>query len=483
MPAQDGILEKGYLGDLNPDLARSAPSRLFKWLLHLARPSFTVHPNGNGHNNKLGRTAYLDGLRGFAAFIVYWHHHNLWARGIASGVFENGYGYMGKHYFVALPFVRNFFSGGHFAVSIFFVISGYVLSAKPVALIQAGDHVKLGDNLASALFRRWIRLYIPLIATTILYVFWFHTFGLGVIAKKKDTIGAELWEWYAEFKNFSFVYRTSGEPWFTYNFHTWSIPVEFKGSVIIYTCLLAFSRGTRNARLLLTIGMIVYFMYIVDGAHYSMFLAGMLLAEIDTLAMNDNLPHFFKAFEASKQYIFYGFFIVAMYLGGVPSIDQDTRNLAKSPGWYYLSFLKPQAIFDYKWFYLFWAAVFMVSCIPRIPLLRRFFETRFNLYLGRISFALYLVHGPVLWIVGDRMYAAVGWYREDNMLHTPKWVNAFPIPRIGPLGLETDFWPCHLVLLPLTLWLAEVVTRMFDEPSVKFARWIYTSTLEEENKR
>ena len=29
----------------------------------------------------------------------------------------------------------------------------------------------------------------------------------------------ELWKWYAEFKDFSFVFRMGGEPWFSYNFH------------------------------------------------------------------------------------------------------------------------------------------------------------------------------------------------------------------------------------------------------------------------
>lgn len=471
--------QANVIGDIRPEPSLSAFSRYIKWFIHAVRPSITTSTKESARHGKLGRTAYLDGLRGLAAFMVYWHHHHLWARGMATGIFENGFGYMGEHYFVTLPFIRNLFTGGHFAVAVFFVISGYVLSVKPLTLIQSGDYVKLGENLASALFRRWIRLYIPVIATTILYIFWFHGLGITVQARQKETLGEELWAWYTEFKQFSFIFRTGALiPWLTYNVHTWTIPIEFKGSILIYTCLQAFSRATRNTRLLCSVGMIVYFMYIADGAHYAMFMTGMLLADLDALAAQDNLPRFFFAFKRWTKCIFYSFFVAALYFGGVPSFSGGgTDNLAKSPGWYYMSFMKPQAVGDYKWFFLYWAATFLIASIRHIHWLKAFFETRFPQYLGRISFALYLVHGPVISIIGDRLYAAVGRYREENKIETPGWVNAFPLPQIGPLGLETDFWACHIILLPTTLWLAEVVTRVVDEPAVKFARWVYSRTL------
>jgi hypothetical protein len=33
------------------------------------------------------------------------------------------------------------------------------------------------------------------------------------------------------------------------------------------------------------------------------------------------------------------------------------------------------------------------------------------------------------------------------------------------------------VILPVTLYLAEVVTKLVDEPSVKFTNWLYKQTL------
>ena len=174
-----------------------------------------------------------------------------------------------------MPVVRTFFTGGHFAVSVFFIISGYVLSAKPLSLIHSGETVKLGDSLASALFRRWLRLYIPVFVTTLLYFTSWHMFGIWTVSPNHEAnFRDELWKFYVEFKNYSFAFRTGGEDWLSYNFPTWSIPVEFRGSIIIYTSLLAFSRCTRNMRLFGMVGMIFYFMYIVDGWFGSLFMAG-----------------------------------------------------------------------------------------------------------------------------------------------------------------------------------------------------------------
>lgn len=469
-----GLLENGgYWEETAPESKQSYTSRAIRWLWDVTRSVVKM----GGPRKQLRRTAYLDGLRGFAALLVYFHHHQLWAHDVNPVNMENAWGYDGKYYFATLPGIRNFFTGGHYAVTTFFVISGYVLSTKPMSLIHAGEQAKLADNLASALFRRWLRLYLPVIGTTLLYLTLWHVFDIWTIAKRENKYSDELWQWYMELKNFSFIFSGGGSPWFTYNVHVWSIPVEFKGSIVIYTAVLAFSRCTRNARLMCEVGLIWYFMYISDGWYCAAFTAGMLINDLDMLALSDNLPSFFSILKPYKTAIFYALFVISTYLGGVPSVNFDEKVLRDSPGWYLLSFLKPQAVFDYKWFYLFWAATLIVATIPRIPWLKAFFETRFNQHLGRISYAFYLVHGPILWTLGDRLYTAVGWAHEAELQAIPNWVNRFPLPKVGPQGLEIAFILPHLILLPFTLWMGEVITRLIDEPSVKFAAWFYSTMI------
>ncbi|KAI1090819.1 acyltransferase family-domain-containing protein [Rostrohypoxylon terebratum] len=455
----------------------SSPKRLIKSSIPYM---FPLSSSTTTALEKQRPTAYLDGLRGFAAFLVYWHHHQLWAHLAThqTEIFEDAFGYEKRYHLAAFHGVRTFFSGGHYAVSTFFVISGYVLSTRPLSLIHDQEYLKLGDNIASTLFRRWLRLYLPLIVVTFLYMTSWHVFGLWVVnAQPRTSWKEEVRSWYFEFKNFSFLFNSGGEPWLSYQFHAWSIQVEFKGSIVIYCCLLAFSRLARNARLWCQIALIFYFMYVADGWYAAMFVSGTFLCEIDLLAAKNELPRSLDKLRPARGFIFHHLLALSVYLGGVPSVNSDTHRLRNSRGWYYLSYLKPQAVFDYKWFYLFWAATMLVASVPRIPWLKRFFETRFCQYLGRISFGLYLVHGPVLWTLGDRLYTATGWHEEAQQAHLSRWVDTLRLPKTGPLGLELSFLVPHVILLPFTLWLAEVVTKFVDEPSVRFARWLYRNLL------
>ena len=118
--------------------------------------------------------------------------------------------------------------------------------------------------------------------------------------------------------------------------------------------------------------------------------------------------------------------------------------------------------------------------IPRIRYLKAFFETSFCQYLGRVSYGFYLVHGPILWTLGDRLYAASGRVREGHSGVVPGWINLFSMPGWGPFGLEVNFLVPQVILLPFTLWVAELVTRFFDEPSVRFSKWIYDKVLHED---
>lgn len=453
------------------------------------RPEFPSLLTRHGVQKKpLRRTAWLDGLRGFAAFLVYIHHNQLWAHGFdGNRIFEAGFGYEGKHYFAAFPFIRLFFAGGHFAVAIFFVISGYVLAVKALGLIHKGQHLAAADAIGSALFRRWLRLFIPVMGVTLLWLTQRHIFNIWVDHGEplKSSYFEELLWWYRSFKNYSFVFLEGGSFDFSmkYHMHAWTIPHEFRGSIIIFTVVPAFARCTRNARLWCTAILMWYFMYVVDGWYGAAFCSGMLLCDLDILSMNDDLPRWMKKLAPFKELIFFHLLVIGLYLGGCPSVELGSDRvdyetlLYRTPGWRFLSYLKPQAVYDTKWFFLFWGAFITVSAIPQLPWLKAFFETRFCQYLAKISFALYLVHGPMMVLLADRLYAATGLGRLSHQEHIPGWIDKFPLSKSQPFGLELAFWVPQLINLPATLYCAEIITKMFDEPSVKISNWLYRKTL------
>lgn len=110
----DNILQRG-VWDGDKRTAGSTAHAAFKWTLELLRPAIFTR---NAPRKQPRRLAYLDGLRGFAAFLVYWQHHELWPlRNVNTGrILEAGWGAQGKYYFATFPVVRTFFTGGHFAV-------------------------------------------------------------------------------------------------------------------------------------------------------------------------------------------------------------------------------------------------------------------------------------------------------------------------------------------------------------------------------
>jgi len=224
-----------------------------------------------------------------------------------------------------------------------------------------------------------------------------------------------------------------------------------------------------------------YFLHIVDAWYGAAFVFGMFLCELELLATLGELPSFISKLKTWKTPLSYTLLFISVVLSGAPCHKLEMEYLRDNLGWYYLSFLKPPAVYDPKWFYLLWGAICFVTAVPRIRWLKAFFELPFNQYLGRISYSLYLVHGPILWILGDRIYSAAGWdsesmHREAHKENISGWVNKFPLPAAGPFGFELRLWLPQLILLPVTLWLAELVTDSCDEPVVKFAQWVYAKT-------
>lgn len=447
-------------------------------------------PPSTPRGQPLKPTAWLDGLRGFAALLVYFHHHQLWVHNPMnrSRFFEEAYGHEGHRYFGALPGIRLFFGGGHFAVAAFFVISGYVLSCKPLALIHAGDMERLAENMSSALFRRWIRLFLPVAATTFLWLTSWHAFGTWCAPfVPQDTYAGEVAKWFKDFKQYSFHYKSDklpgAAPWIYYNLHTWSIPFEFRGSLTVYAVLLAVSMCTRQSRMLVVGGLIASCLLLVDGWYLAMFLAGTLLCDIDLQAAKKRAAGLLPSRRSGAEHCLWTtLFVVAIWLGSVP--NNKTPELKKAHGWGTLAYLVPSASQDAKWFFLFWAAVLLVASVPRLPAVRTLFETRFAQYLGRVSYSMYLVHGPMIWTLGYVVDLVLGWPNSNfDIGQYPWFYNTLDISKEGPMGLEPAFWVGQLVLLPATLFVANVVTLTIDEPSVSFAAWVRRKALPQKGQQ
>ena len=87
-------------------------------------------------------------------------------------------------------------------------------------------------------------------------------------------------------------------------------------------------------------------------------------------------------------------------------------------------------------------------------------------YLGRISFAIYLLHGPTNWILGYVLPHLVWrqWQSESR-----SWEYAVPESLLFYLGGLLVGW---LVTLAIVTWVADVWTREVEGRCIRFTRWL-----------
>ena len=123
-------------------------------------------------------TAFLDGMRGVAAFLVMICHNTYTHYDIFHGYSSGGTGQNLELY--KLPFVRIVYQGATM-VAVFFVISGYALSYKPVRLMRKKEWQKLSQSLGSSIFRRAMRLFLPCIVSAFFVstIIWAGLYNMG----------------------------------------------------------------------------------------------------------------------------------------------------------------------------------------------------------------------------------------------------------------------------------------------------------------
>ncbi|OAA66533.1 hard surface-induced protein [Niveomyces insectorum RCEF 264] len=251
-------------------------------------PSF-LKPSDGKPPRRLHPTAWLDGLRGVAAFLVVWHHASLlW---FPASVHWGYHAEKTNNLFIQLPIVRLLISGPP-QVAIFFVVSGYALSYKPLRLARLGRYAEAGEAIHSSVFRRHTRLFLMPVVVSFVAVFltYFDLYGsggwTGVAAAvrrppKAPTFAGQLLNW---IRNVMTLVSPLSKDLnrgrtFGYDPNLWTLPVEFDCSLMLFLCQAAFVRLRPRVRMLLMLGLVCYAqMYIYWQAF--LFLAGMLVCDL-----------------------------------------------------------------------------------------------------------------------------------------------------------------------------------------------------------
>jgi peptidoglycan/LPS O-acetylase OafA/YrhL len=206
-----------------------------------------------------------------------------------------GWGLGGENWGIhQLPIIHMVISG-HVMVTIFFVISGYVLSHKPLKLLHSNSWERAFHTLASSTFRRGFRLYLPSIAGLfcVLVAVRLGLFHYSTMVREEGStirgineqhppiyhsLGRQIFDWYLTVVHLM-------DPWNwnlfynSYNPHLWTIPVEFRCSILLFLTLLTTSKLRPRSRLCSVFALILF---CVRWGRWDvvLFLSGLMLAVV-----------------------------------------------------------------------------------------------------------------------------------------------------------------------------------------------------------
>lgn len=379
---------------------------------------------------------------------------------------------------------------------LFFVISGYALSCKPLGLIHKGQHLKLYESVASSIFRRHSRLCIPAIiicspAPVIAYFGGYSGKGMHGAAIKPmnppqfPTLWGQFGHYIETFMSLSNVYSPKGLNW-VYSDSLWTLPIEFKSSLVVFAMLIALSRCTTRSRVTITLCVAFYSWWYFHWGEL-LFIGGMLIIEA---SLRFRQPH--SAGELGRDD--WGGVVQAkrskcLLLAALRSLDfrrlrsvaafstalfilsmpEQSRGAANSYGFGALVELIPARFHasgagDYFWQPV--AAIFLVLVIDNTSFLQGIFTTRLAQYLGRVSFALYLVHMLILHSLG-------------------LWLGQYVLNISG--SMTCSHYGIDVALAAgavgcVMIWAADLGSRFVDANAVRLTAWAYGKTMQDNGR-
>lgn len=404
-------------------------------------------------------TSYLNGLRGITAIKVFTFHYTM---AFSNSGFQP-WGTDTRHmYILELPIIRYFYSG--FTAHVFFGIAGYLTTLRLFKLIDKHDQAsqaKVLVNISGALFRRAMRLYLPTLIITLITAHYIY-FGYyetnrpylldhaqlfpGDWNEPKPEQFATYYEqmcfWATEMFDLTNIFAP-GAVYPSHDQHLWSILAEMKGSLFLYMILIATAQCRVYVRLAVMC-LMTYMYFLWNHWEIWVYILGAIVAQIDLLltehedrskyALPNGLPpspprspepedaekrkdylwsqYHPTAHKAAWSWLRVFGFLVAFYFLSYP-ID-GYRDYA--PGYITLNKLIPEWMDRKDKFYPNIGTAILLLLLaradPETSKWRWLLNTDLAQYLGKISFGLYLVHGPLLhafgYMIPQRMWWMMG---------------------------------------------------------------------------
>ena len=320
---------------------------------------------------KIFRIDAFDGLRGVAALAVAVYHyaclaHPTWTANMAPS----------QQVWVDTPIYL--LINGPFAVALFFVLSGYVMAAAAE---------RRASSFFSSSAARYLRLTVPAVASCIFA--WTLLQGLPEAANRlaSSLENPSRWLEFTYQREIPSLFLASldgsvGVYWRGYsrfNNVLWTMQIELFGSLAVYA-LYTFSTG-RVRLCLLIVGTLV--LPLLTEPSYLAFGLGALLFENHRTGFLDRFVE-----PLLTRILILIVAILLSFPGEGYHFRQGLPDVAE-----------PWRLGEHRGYMHVLGATLFILATLYIRTLKAFFSQRLPLWLGRLSFSLYLIHVPILYTV------------------------------------------------------------------------------------
>lgn len=315
----------------------------------------------------------IEGIRGIACLMVLFSHLSLtFFPYLHSFSLEADSNYSVQKMFHDSPF--GFIYSGTSAVFIFFVLSGYILTH----VASRAD----GPNLLAMSLKRYPRLMIPAVVSCVLSYTFFTLFSVDktMLTSWINTYGD------FDYSFFGAIYSGVVDAFIVgrsrYNPILWTMKIELIGSFLVfYICFLKLKKKVANL-----------------GRIFIVLLLAMMWLDIVSELMGLSV----MAFIIGSLFCFYGrkvrpefsivLFLLGLYLAG---IHNDSASYS-----FITSILGPEAYQRGN----FASGILIVYSIMFNDQLNWFFAHKLFVFMGRVSFSVYLIHLPVISTLGVSLF-------------------------------------------------------------------------------
>ncbi|PYI06048.1 hypothetical protein BO78DRAFT_292293, partial [Aspergillus sclerotiicarbonarius CBS 121057] len=425
----------------------------------------------------------LDGLRGYAALAVMNYHilyayqnivfygYGLSQEAVASSCGRPGESHATTNWIIQLPILRLPITGT-WPISVFYVLSGFALSYKPLKESREPlqGFAKSTAAVASSCLRRPIRLFGPPVLATFITMLGLQLGAFNssqAISKSSDWVSiinealvaplssfsAQLADWVYQTWRMLFVFWW-GDIHNHYDVHLWTIPAEFRSSLAIFLFLPMYITVKPWVRRPLTVLSIIY-IYALDRWDVALFYSGLLIADtsIDWMQTHDETTN--RKF--SERIVVRVLRIVLLGLS-LHLLSGPDFCASQTPGFRTLSLLVPSSDPAPFRFLPNLGGIILISLIthtaPSNPVVSTVLNGFIPQYLGRISYSLYIVHGPLTHMIGYHLFKAL--WTVTGVEQVWRYV--------------VGFLAAYVVLVTIIICIADMFWRGIDKTFVQVAR-------------